>query len=97
MSKGTYVPERSAILKVFLVCDECSRCDSKTHVLCKHNISFCGNMTNLSYYLEQKHPMTCLIDFHGANFIMYINCIKYCDIYRIVTFFQVIGDSSFAW
>ena len=37
---------------------------SKTHVLCKHNISFCGNMTNLSYYLEQKHPMMCLIDLH---------------------------------
>ena len=31
------------------------------------NISFCGSMTNLSYYLEQKHPTMCLIDFHGAN------------------------------
>ena len=54
-------------------------------------------MTNLSYYWEQKHPTTCLIDFRGANFIMYINYIKYRDIYRIVIFFQVIGDSSFAW
>ena len=40
---------------------------SKMHVLCKYNISFCGNMTNLSYHLEQKHPTMCLIDFHGAN------------------------------
>ena len=31
------------------------------------------------------------------NLIMYINYIKYRDIYRIVIFFQVIGDSSFAW
>ena len=32
--------------------------------------------------------------FHNY-YIIYINCIKYCDIYRIVIFFQVIGDSSF--
>ena len=32
-----------------------------------YDISFCGNTINLSYYLEQKHPTTCLIDFHGAN------------------------------
>ena len=32
-----------------------------------------------------------------TNFIIYnyINCIKYREIYRIVIFFQVIGDSSF--
>ena len=29
------------------------------------------------------------------KFHTYINCVKYRDIYRIVIFFQVIGDSSF--
>ena len=32
---------------------------SKTQVkctLCRNNISFCGNTTNLSYHLERKHP-----------------------------------------
>ena len=38
-----------------------------TYTVCIHDISFCGNTTNLSYYLEQKHPTMCLIDFHGAN------------------------------
>ena len=53
-------------------------------------------MTNLSYYLEQKHPTTCLIDFHGANIeiSLCILIIKNIMIYRIVIFFQVIGDSS---
>ena len=40
---------------------------SKMQVLCKYNISFCGNTKNLSYHLEQKHPTMCLMDFHGVN------------------------------
>ena len=86
--------EQEQSLKVVWVCDKWSRYDSKEDActLCKHDISFCGNMT----HLERKHTTTCLIDFHGANirrnFIIYINIvISYCDI------FQVIGDSSFTW
>ena len=33
--------------------------------------------------------------FSWSKHTNYINCVKYRDIYRMVIFFQVIGDSSF--
>ena len=51
---------KSKVWKYFgFTTNEAGTIVSKTRVkctLCRNDISFCGNTTNLSYHLEQKHP-----------------------------------------
>ena len=58
---ASYLSDLEQSLKVFWVCDEWSRCDSKEDVstLCKHD--------TFKLPLGAKQSTMCLTDFHGAN------------------------------
>ena len=51
---------KSKVWKYFVfTTNESGTIVSKTRVkctICRNDISFCGNTTNLSYHLERKHP-----------------------------------------